>query len=68
MCLPLVDLNPHRIGISGLLVRKTRSQTLSNDQALAKSCKIRNLAIIVTVTFIKRVDYQNIRGTAAVAI
>jgi hypothetical protein len=68
MCLSLVDLNPYRMGISGLLVRQTRSQTLSNDRALVKSCLIRNLDIIVIVTFIKRVDYQNIRGTAAVAI
>jgi hypothetical protein len=31
---------PCRIGISGLLVKKTRSRTLLNDRASARSCRI----------------------------
>lgn len=31
---------PYRIGISGLLVKKTRNRTLCNDRASAKSCRI----------------------------
>ena len=32
--------NPYRMGISGLLVRKTCSRTLSNDRASAKSFRM----------------------------